>query len=116
MSIWWANSLQGWLPRRAAFRLVPAKSSRISTCRRHDHTHRGSEVFFIFGSPRSGTTLLAQTLAAHSQIEMPYETDFIVPVAFVLDRVNDPTAGRPIIKGLMTASMGYKRSLGPYLS
>lgn len=71
-------------------------------------------MFFIFGSPRSGTTLLSQTLTAHSQVEIPYETDFIVPVAFVFDRVRDPAVGRPLIHGLMAESTGFKRSLGHY--
>ena len=30
-------------------------------------------MFFIFGSPRSGTTLLAQCLSAHSEIIVPGE-------------------------------------------
>lgn len=72
-------------------------------------------MFFIFGSPRSGTTLLAQTLAAHSRIVVPYETDFIVPAAFVFDRVKDPDVGRPIIRGLLTHSAGFKKSLGELL-
>ena len=71
-------------------------------------------MFFIFGSPRSGTTLLSQTLAAHSQVEIPYETDFIVPAAFIFDRIRDPAVGRPLIHGLMTESTGFKRSLGHY--
>lgn len=72
-------------------------------------------MFFVFGSPRSGTTLLSQTLAAHSQIEIPYETDFIVPAAFVFDRVRDPAAGRPLLHTLMTRSTAFKGSLGQYL-
>lgn len=72
-------------------------------------------MFFIFGSPRSGTTLLAQTLTAHGQIEVPYETDFIVPAAFTIDRVSDPEAGRPLLLGLMTNSRAFKGSLGQYL-
>lgn len=72
-------------------------------------------MFFIFGSPRSGTTLLAQTLTAHSRIEIPYETDFIVPAAFVFDRIRDPAAGRPLIQTLMTQSPAFKGSLGQYL-
>lgn len=72
-------------------------------------------MFFVLGSPRSGTTLLAQTLSAHSQIEVPYETDFIVPAAFIFDRIRDPEAGRPLLHGLMANSTAFKGSLGQYL-
>lgn len=72
-------------------------------------------MFFVFGSPRSGTTLLAQNLTAHSRIEIPYETDFIVPAAFIFDRIKDPATGRPLLHGLLTASTAYKGGLGPYL-
>ncbi len=30
-------------------------------------------MFFIFGMPRSGTTLIAQCLSAHTEIVVPYE-------------------------------------------
>jgi hypothetical protein len=73
-------------------------------------------MFFIFGSPRSGTTLLAQTLTAHSGIEIPYETDFIVPAAFIFDRVRDAEAGRPLLENLIVSSTAFKNSLGHYLS
>jgi len=32
---------------------------------------------FLFGTPRSGTILLAQCLSAHTKIIVPSETDFI---------------------------------------
>ncbi|QHW31542.1 sulfotransferase [Paenibacillus rhizovicinus] len=35
-------------------------------------------MFIIFGSPRSGTTLLSSVLDAHDDIVVPDETDFIV--------------------------------------
>ncbi len=34
-------------------------------------------MFFVFGSPRSGTTLMAQCLSSHTDIIIPHETDFI---------------------------------------
>ncbi|GAB4302992.1 MAG: sulfotransferase [Desulfuromonadia bacterium] len=73
-------------------------------------------MFFIFGSPRSGTTLLAQALSAHSQIIVPDETDFIVPMAFLYDRIPDPQVGRELISGLIIHSARFADSIGEYLS
>jgi len=72
-------------------------------------------MFFVFGSPRSGTTLLAQCLNAHSQVVVPFETDFIVPLAFILERVRDPVLGRELVAGVITGSAGFPASLGEYL-
>jgi hypothetical protein len=46
-------------------------------------------MLFVFGSPRSGTTLLAQILNSHPEIVVPHETDFIIPFVFVFDRIPD---------------------------
>ena len=72
-------------------------------------------MFFIFGSPRSGTTLLAQSLNAHSQITVPHETDFIIPVAFVFDRIKDERIGKELIATLITTSSGFLTSIGEYV-
>jgi hypothetical protein len=73
-------------------------------------------MFFLFGSPRSGTTLLAQCLSAHPDIVVPDETDFIVPVAFVFDRISDLEVRRRILKPLITKSKRFGCSIGEYLS
>ncbi|NDY93465.1 sulfotransferase family protein [Ideonella livida] len=73
-------------------------------------------MFFILGTPRSGTTLLAQCLNAHSQLAVPNETDFIIPMAFVLDRVKDPAVGRPMVADLICHSAQYRASLADYLT
>jgi hypothetical protein len=73
-------------------------------------------VFFIFGLPRSGTTLLAECLNAHDDIVVPTETDFIVPMAFIFDRIRDSAVGRDIIAKLITHSERFKISIGEYLS
>lgn len=105
--------MQGCL--RARRRQGHAADGYLRPLPQADAEHRQDlSVFFIFGSPRSGTTLLAQTLTAHSQIEIPYETDFIVPAAFIFDRIRDPDAGRPLIHGLMANSTAFKGSLGQY--
>lgn len=72
-------------------------------------------MFILFGSPRSGTTLLAATLHQHDRIVVPDETDFIIPVAFLVDRVKDPALGRPLVKQLILAADLTRRSLGEYL-
>lgn len=73
-------------------------------------------MFFIFGSPRSGTTLLAQCLDAHPDICIPHETDFIVPAAFVCERMKNPAARRAALKPLITMSEGFVGSIGEHLS
>lgn len=72
-------------------------------------------MFFIFGSPRSGTTLLAQCLNSHSDILVPHETDFIIPLAFLFDRIHDPNVGREMLIQLITNTVAYPGSLGEYL-
>ncbi len=72
-------------------------------------------MFFIFGSPRSGTTLLAECLNAHDDMVVPFETDFIVPLAFIFDRIRDPEVGRDMITKLITHSERFGSSLGQHL-
>ncbi len=73
-------------------------------------------MFFIFGSPRSGTTLLAQSLSSHKDIVIPHETDFIIPMAFIFDRIRDPHTGKEIIGKLITQSVAFSTSIGEYLT
>jgi len=73
-------------------------------------------MFFIFGSPRSGTTLLAQCLSAHTKILIPHETDFIIPLAFIFDRIREPKIGKEILVKLVTNSVAFQNSIGEYLS
>lgn len=72
--------------------------------------------FIIFGSPRSGTTLLAQCLSAHSKIFVPFETDIFVPCAFIMSRVSESALGKEMIVDLITNSYYFEQSLGKYLS
>jgi len=51
-------------------------------------------MFVVFGSPRSGTTLLAATLNQNDNIIIPDETDFIIPLAFLLKTVKDEEKGK----------------------
>lgn len=73
-------------------------------------------MFFIFGSPRSGTTLLAQCLNAHPAIVIPDETDFIIPAAFIFDRVGDLAVRRGLLKELIVNAQRFAGSIGAFLS
>jgi hypothetical protein len=73
-------------------------------------------MFFVFGSPRSGTTLLATALGQHSAIVIPDETDVLLPLAFVFDRVTDPEIGRSLLRQLIPATARFAPSLGEYLT
>lgn len=72
-------------------------------------------MFIIFGTPRSGTTIFAETLNSHPEITIPPETDFIVPLVFIYTRIQDPILGREMIANLITSSGAYERSIAPYL-
>jgi hypothetical protein len=73
-------------------------------------------MFFVFGSPRSGTTLLAQCLNNHSEIVVPHETSFIIPMSFVFSSIREPNVGKEIIIKLITQSYDFQTSIGEYLS
>jgi hypothetical protein len=73
-------------------------------------------MFILFGSPRSGTTLLSSALDLHSEIAIPDETDFIVPLALICKRVKDPIAGKQLLTKLVTSTERFPDSLGEYLS
>jgi hypothetical protein len=72
--------------------------------------------FIIFGSPRSGTTLLAQCLNLHSEILVPFETDIIVPIAFIVERVKDESVGKSLITEMTCNSYYFNESIGEYLT
>lgn len=73
-------------------------------------------MFILFGMPRSGTTLLAQCLNAHAEIVVPHETDFIIPMAFIFDRVRNEQVGRDLICKLIVNTEAFSRSIGEYIS
>jgi hypothetical protein len=73
-------------------------------------------VFLVLGQPRSGTTLVAQCLNGHADLVVPDETDVVVPLAFLVDRVEDPDVGRDLAATLVTSSKRFAGSLGQYLT
>jgi hypothetical protein len=72
-------------------------------------------VFIIFGNLRSGTTLLAKTLSQNENIIVPDETDFLVPSAFILDRIKDERYGKRSLAEFIVSTERYKYSIGKYL-
>ncbi len=72
-------------------------------------------MFIIFGTPRSGTTILAHTLNSHPDITIPHETDFIVPMVFLFTRIQDAALGKKLIADLITHSTAYQKSIGEYI-
>jgi hypothetical protein len=73
-------------------------------------------MFFVFGSPRSGTTLLAQCLSAHPDVIVPDETDIIIPTAFMFDRLADPLIRRDVLKKFIVNTSRFPTSIGEFLS
>lgn len=73
-------------------------------------------MFIIYGSPRSGTTLLSTTLNLSDHIIIPDETDFIVPTAYIFNRVKDPEIGKMLIGELISSTNRFDFSIGKYLS
>ena len=81
-----------------------------------DEDRRTYNSFIILGSMRSGTTLLAQCLNAHPELVVPDETDFIIPTAFLIDRIPDEVLGRRLVTELICGSARYADSIGRYLT
>ena len=72
-------------------------------------------MFVILGSMRSGTTLLAQCLNAHPDLVVPDETDFLIPTAFLVDRIADEAQGKALVTELVVGSKRYAESIGRFL-
>lgn len=73
-------------------------------------------MFLIFGSPRSGTTLLKEALCQNPGITIPHETDFIIPLAFLVDRIKNPEVGRRLISQMIVSTNAFSPSIGRFLS
>jgi GT2 family glycosyltransferase/glycosyltransferase involved in cell wall biosynthesis len=73
-------------------------------------------MFLILGSPRSGTTLLRATLNQHPAVLVPDETDLVVPVCMICERIKDEAAGRAMVADFVVGSDRYAFSIAPYLA
>jgi hypothetical protein len=56
------------------------RSAPVAAPRAARRRHRRNGPIFVFGCPRSGTTMLSLMLHAHPRIAMPPETRFLLPV------------------------------------
>jgi len=72
-------------------------------------------MFIIFGSPRSGTTLLASSLDQNDQLVVLDESDFIIPMAFILDRVKNERVGRRLIAEVIAQTQRFPDTLGRFV-
>ncbi len=75
---------------------------------RKDWGHPSAEPIFIVGLPRSGSTLIEQILASHSQVEGTMELPDIISIALQMDgkkRNNEPSAYPEILKTLDAPSL-----------
>lgn len=72
-------------------------------------------MFFVFGSPRSGTTLLARMLNAHPDLAVPHETDGIVPLCLLHDRIPDPALRRRLIAEMFVATRRFADGVGEHV-
>jgi hypothetical protein len=73
-------------------------------------------VFVVYGMPRSGTTLVAQVLNAHSGLLVPDETDFMVPAAHAFRLVADEDVGRELLADLIASTDRFEATLGRWLT
>jgi len=73
-------------------------------------------VFVVYGMPRSGTTLVAQVLNAHSGLLVPDETDFMVPAAHAFRLVDDADLGRRLLGDLIASTDRFEATLGRWLT
>jgi len=68
---------------------------RLSTLPRARRRRDGAQPLFVLGFPRSGTTLLEQTLTAHPRIAAGDELPFIVEIADLMPRLLDSPLSYP---------------------
>lgn len=73
-------------------------------------------MLLLFGSPRSGTTLLAVALSQHPDIHVTFEANVIVPVCHLVMNTQDGEAGREAIARFIVTSKEFDRVFRPYLA
>jgi len=73
-------------------------------------------MFILFGSPRSGTTLLKECLNLHSGIFIPNQTTFISPVAHIMSSVSEWAKSRELVENLIVSTDDFTEVLQAYIS
>lgn len=71
--------------------------------------HAAADPIFIVGLPRSGSTLIEQILASHSQVEGTME---LVDIAAIARGLGKPVGGRTYLDDLATLDAAALRALG----
>jgi hypothetical protein len=79
----------------------------------YDITTTGSAPLFIVGAQRSGTTMLRLMLDSHSNIAIPFETAFIVPLFYEWRNTSDgDEALRQMVEAIKASSFVKRSELG----
>jgi hypothetical protein len=73
-------------------------------------------VFLVVGQPGSEARLVADTLDAHPDLVVVGRGELLLPLAFLLQRVSEPTAARRLAAELIVADKGFASGIGAHLS
>jgi SAM-dependent methyltransferase len=73
-------------------------------------------VFLVVGQPGSEARLVADSLDAHRDLVVAGRGDLLLPLAFLLQRVSEPTAARRLAAELIVADKGFASGIGAHLS
>jgi SAM-dependent methyltransferase len=73
-------------------------------------------MFLVVGQPGSESRLVADTLDAHPDLVVAGRGDLLMPLAFLLQRVSEPTAARRLAAELIVADKGFATGIGAHLS
>ncbi|REG61253.1 sulfotransferase family protein [Paraburkholderia sp. BL6669N2] len=73
-------------------------------------------MFIIFGSPRSGTTLLKESLNLHPDIFIPMQTTIISTTAHIIGTIGSWEKAVKVVAEAIVASDDYPTIFAPYLT
>jgi hypothetical protein len=60
--------------------------------------------------------LLKEALCKNPSITIPHETDFIIPLAFLVDRIKAPHTGKRLISEMIVSTVAFYPSIGRFLT
>jgi hypothetical protein len=73
-------------------------------------------MFIVFGSPRSGTTLLKESLNLHPDIFIPMQTTIISTAAHIVGSISSWEKAANVVSEAIVASDDYAAIFAPYLA
>ncbi|KVC99907.1 sulfotransferase [Burkholderia ubonensis] len=73
-------------------------------------------MFIVFGSPRSGTTLLKETLNLHPDLFIPMQTTLISTSAHLAGSISNWNKAADVMAQALIASDDFPAVFGPYFS